>query len=112
MQVSATADIANWIIPGKLLKGMGGAMDLVACGSQVIVAMEHTAKGKHKILEKCNLPLTGANCVSMIVTEQAVFDFSNNGRITLKEIAEGLTIDDIKKNTGCKFESYSNIGRF
>jgi len=111
MQVSATADIANWIIPGKLLKGMGGAMDLVSCGSRVIVAMEHTAKGNHKIFEKCTLPLTGEKCVSLIVTEQAVFDFSS-GRITLKEIAEGLTIDDIKKNTGCSFETYSQIGKF
>lgn len=112
MQVSATADIANWIIPGKLLKGMGGAMDLVACGSDVIVAMEHTARGSHKILEECNLPLTGKQCVSLVVTEQAVFDYSNDGRITLKEIAEGFTIDDIKANTGCDFETYSNIGTF
>lgn len=112
MQVSATGDIANWIIPKKLLKGMGGAMDLVACGSKVIVAMEHTARGQHKILEECTLPLTGKGCNSMVVTEMAVFDYSNEGRITLKEIAEGLTIDDVKKATGCSFESYSNIGRF
>ena len=111
MEVSASGDIANWIIPGKLLKGMGGAMDLVSSGSDVIVAMEHTAKGRHKILEECKLPLTGAGCVSLIVTEQAVFDFAS-GRITLKEIAEGYTIDDIKKNTGCDFEVYENLGRF
>lgn len=112
MQISSTADIANWIIPGKLLKGMGGAMDLVACGSKVIVAMEHTAKGAHKILEQCNLPLTGKGCVSLVVTEMAVFDFSKNGRITLKEIAEGLTLEDVKKATGAKFEMADKIGTF
>lgn len=111
MQVSAKADIANWIIPGKLVKGMGGAMDLVASGSEVIVAMEHTAKGNHKILEECSLPLTGKGICKLLVTEKAVFDFSS-GRLTLKEIAEGLTIDDIKKSTGAKFERYPNIGTF
>jgi len=112
MQVSAKADIANWIIPGKMLKGMGGAMDLVACGSKVIVAMEHTAKGAHKIVEECSLPLTGKGCVTLIVTEKAVFDFSKNGRLTLKEIAEGLTLEDIKRDTGCKFELADNVGTF
>lgn len=111
MQISATADIANWIIPGKLLKGMGGAMDLVACGSDVIVAMEHTAKGQHKILEQCNLPLTGKSCVTTVVTEMAVFDYSS-GRLTLKDVAEGLTVDDVAKATGCKFERYAQLGRF
>lgn len=112
MEVSLVGDIANWIIPGKLLKGMGGAMDLVSCGSDVIVAMEHTAKGRHKILNECSLPLTGERCSKLIVTEQAVFDFSNDGRLTLKEIATGFTIDDIKKNTGASFESYAQIGEF
>lgn len=112
MQISATGDIANWIVPGKLLKGMGGAMDLVACGSKVIVAMEHTNKGVPKIVEECTLPLTGKGCCSLIVTEQAVFDFSKNGRLTLLEIAEGLTLDDIKKSTSCKFELADKIGTF
>lgn len=111
MEVSSRGDIANWIIPGKLLKGMGGAMDLVSCGSDVIVAMEHLARGRHKILEECTLPLTGKECTTLIVTEQAVFDFSS-GRLTLKEIAEGFTLDDIKKNTGCEFEVVSQVGTF
>lgn len=112
MQISAKGDIANWIIPGKLLKGMGGAMDLVACGSKVIVAMEHTAKGEPKILEECSLPLTGKGCCTLIVTEMAVFDFSKNGRITLKEIAKGFTMEDVKKATACKFEVADTIGSF
>jgi len=104
MQVSASGDLANWIVPGSLVKGMGGAMDLVGSGTKVIVTMEHTAKGgEHKILNECSLPLTGKGVVDILVTEMATFEFIN-GEMILKEIEKGYSLDDIKKNTGCEFK--------
>lgn len=100
MEVSENGDIANWKIPGKMVKGMGGAMDLVASAKNIIVAMQHVSKdGKSKLLKKCSLPITGINCVKKIVTELAVLEVLPEGGFKLLETAPGITIEDVQKAT-------------
>ncbi|RMF81203.1 MAG: CoA transferase subunit B [Planctomycetota bacterium] len=104
MEVSQEGDLANWMIPGKLVKGMGGGMDLVVSAKRVVIIMTHCAKnGSPKLLKKCKLPLTGVRCVHRVITEHAVFDF-HDGRMTLVELAPEMTVEKLREITDAEFE--------
>ncbi|KAJ2764208.1 Succinyl-CoA:3-ketoacid coenzyme A transferase 2, mitochondrial, partial [Coemansia nantahalensis] len=111
MQVSARGDLSNWVVPGKIIKGMGGAMDLVAMtSSRVVVTMTHNAKdGSPKILVENTLPLTGVKCVDRIITDKCVFDVVPGKGLLLRELATGRTVEEIRASTGCDFAVASDV---
>lgn len=110
MEVSENGDIANWKIPGVMVKGMGGAMDLVASAENIIVAMNHTNKrGESKLLPTCSLPLTGVGCVKRIVTDLAVLDIAPEGGFVLRELAPGVSLEEVKKATAGKLIIAENV---
>ena len=109
MEVSEKGDLANWMIPGKMVKGMGGAMDLVAGARKVIVVMEHVNKeGVPKFLKECRLPLTGKACVHMLVTEMGVFEF-RNGKFVLTEISGKISLEELRAKTEAEYEVDKNL---
>jgi 3-oxoacid CoA-transferase subunit B len=112
MQVAQTGDLANWMVPGKMVKGMGGAMDLVAGVKRVVVVMDHCEKsGAPKVLKACNLPLTGAGVVDLLITDLAVFQVDRKGGgMVLIELADGVTLDEVKAKTEAEFTLAAGVG--
>lgn len=110
LEVDEHGNLANWIVPGKMVPGMGGAMDLVVGAKKVIIAMKHTNKGKHKILEECSLPYTAVGVVNMIITEMGVMEITPEG-VLLKELHPDYTVKEIQQATGCKLIISSHLER-
>ena len=112
LQVCQAGNLANWIIPGKLVKGMGGAMDLVSGSPKTVVMMEHSAKGNAKILDECSLPLTGKGVVDMLITELALFTWTKERKMVLKELAPGVSVEEVRSQTKANFEVAADIKEF